>query len=164
VNAIAPAADQVVHGTAVAIGAAAALIRGPSGSGKSDLALRFLALDMGALARQFGTAAGEPRLVADDQVCLQLDPSAAGLIVRAPGSIRSKLEVRGLGIVDLASADAAWLRLVVDLVAGADVERLPDPAPEVRLLDRDLPLVRLDGREASAPIKLYLALARAAGR
>ena len=57
-------AKQLVHGTCVAFGAHAALLRGGSGSGKSDLALRFLALAAdGDLA---------PRLVADDQVVVEV--------------------------------------------------------------------------------------------
>jgi hypothetical protein len=53
----------------------------------------------------------------------------------------------------------AELVLVADLVEGG-VERLPPPET-VRLLGVDLPLVRLVPLEASAPVKLALALARA---
>ena len=58
-------APELVHGTCVALGRTAALLRGPSGSGKSDLALRFL-----FLARRGPAALEAPILVADDQVCL----------------------------------------------------------------------------------------------
>jgi serine kinase of HPr protein (carbohydrate metabolism regulator) len=53
------------HGTAIAIGSHAALIRGASGAGKSDLALRCLAVAPTALIP------GPARLVADDRVELK---------------------------------------------------------------------------------------------
>jgi serine kinase of HPr protein (carbohydrate metabolism regulator) len=142
-----------VHGTCVALGRTAALLRGPSGSGKSDLALRFL-----FLARRGPAALEAPILVADDQVWLV--PGDARLLARAPDSIRGKMEVRGVGIVDVKSLAEADLALVVDLVAASDVERLPDDALKTRLLGVDVPLVRLYPWEASAPIKLAVALAR----
>ena len=148
-------AAELVHGTCVALGRTAALLRGPSGSGKSDLALRFL-----FLARRGPAALEAPILVADDQV--YLTRKGARLAARAPDSIRGKIEVRGVGIVEVKSAEDAELALVVDLVAAAgDIERLPDGGATTRLLGLDIPLVRLFAWEASAPIKLAVALARA---
>ena len=147
-------APELVHGTCVALGRTAALLRGPSGSGKSDLALRFL-----FLARRGPAALEAPILVADDQV--QLTRKGARLAATAPPSIRGKIEVRGIGIVEVKSADEAVLALVVELVASsADIERLPDEAT-TPLLGLDIPLLRLSPWEASAPIKLAVALARA---
>src|SRR5262245_62594676 len=57
---------ELVHGTCVALGRGAALIRGPSGSGKSDLASRFL-----FLARRAPAAHARPLVVAAARV--QLD-------------------------------------------------------------------------------------------
>ena len=53
-------ARELVHGTCVALGRRGVLLRGNPGAGKSDLALRFMALPGG----------GEicPHLGADDQV------------------------------------------------------------------------------------------------
>ena len=100
-------AKQLVHGTCVAFGAHAALLRGSSGSGKSDLALRFLALPAdGGMA---------PRLVADDQVVVEAQ--AGGLVVSAPDTLAGKLEVRGLGIMTLPHVTQAKLVLIVDFVA-----------------------------------------------
>ena len=148
-------APELVHGTCVALGRTAALLRGPSGCGKSDLALRFL-----FLARRGPAALEAPILVADDQV--YLTRKGARLAARAPDSIRGKIEVRGVGIVEVKSAEDAELALVVDLVAAAgDIERLPDGGATTRLLGLDIPLVRLFAWEASAPIKLAVALARA---
>ena len=149
-----PDAPELVHGTCVALGRTAGLLRGPPGSGKSDLALRFL-----FLARRGPAALEAPILVADDQVWLARQ--GAGLVARAPDSIRGRMEVRGIGIVDVKSLAEADLALVVDLVAGADVERMPEESATTQLLGVQLPLVRLAAWEASAPIKLAIALARA---
>ena len=117
-------APELVHGTCVALGRAAALLRGPSGSGKSDLALRFL-----YLARRGPAALEAPILVADDQV--HLTCKGGRLIVRAPESIRGRIEVRGVGIVDVKSLEEAELVLVVDLVPTGEIERLPDLEDEI---------------------------------
>jgi serine kinase of HPr protein (carbohydrate metabolism regulator) len=136
----------LAHATTVAIGGRGVLLRGASGSGKSDLALRLI--DAGA------------RLVADDQSELWRDGKA--VLVRAPATIAGLIEVRGLGIVHLASLPVAKLALVVDLVAPDAVERLPEQRSEA-ILGVSLPLVALAPFEASAPAKLRLALAIAAG-
>lgn len=140
-----------VHGTCIAYGARAALLRGASGSGKSDLALRFLSL--------FKETDGETgaALVADDQTEVRLDGDT--LIARAPDTIAGRMEVRGVGIVEVPHRAEATLALVVDLVAPDQVPRLPpDPAPTTAILGRPVPVVRLDPFEPSAPVKLKLAL------
>lgn len=147
-------APELLHGTCVALGRSAALLRGPSGSGKSDLALRFL-----FLARRGPAALEAPILVADDQVFVARDGSR--IIVKAPDTIRGKMEVRGVGIVEVKFLEQAELALVVDLVPAAAVERLPEGYAGVRLLGIEVPLVRLYPWEASAAIKLAVALARA---
>lgn len=147
-------APELVHGTCVALGRTAALLRGPSGSGKSDLALRFL-----FLARRGPAALEAPILVADDQVLVRRD--GRRLLARAPDTIKGKLEVRGVAIVEVKSLAEADLALAVDLVPQQEVERLPDGEATTRILGMDLPLVRLSPWEASAPIKLVIALARA---
>jgi serine kinase of HPr protein (carbohydrate metabolism regulator) len=147
-------APDLVHGTAVALGRTAALLRGPSGSGKSDLALRFL-----FLARRGPAALEAPILVADDQVYLARNGER--LLARPPDAIRGRIEVRGVGIVEVKALAEADLALVVDLVPAGAMERLPEATATVRLLGVELPLVRLAPWEASAPIKLAIALARA---
>ena len=117
------------------------LIGGSSGRGKSDLALRLI--DRGA------------RLVSDDYSVLR---SAGGrLFASAPPGIAGRIEVRGVGIVESAAVAEAPLCLFVDL--DADPQRLPEPGSR-RLLGLDLPAVALAALEASAPIKLELALDR----
>jgi HPr kinase/phosphorylase len=136
----------VVHGTTVAVGGRAVLLRGPSGSGKSDLALRLI--DAGA------------RLVADDRSELRLDGDT--VLVRAPATIAGLIEARGIGILRLDSLPVARLALIVDLVALEAVERLPEPRRET-ILGISLPLIALAPFETSAPAKLRLALDALAG-
>jgi HPr kinase/phosphorylase len=149
-----PAETELIHGTCVALGRRAALLRGPPGSGKSDLALRFL-----FLARRGPAAFDPPALVADDQVSLHRDGDR--VIASAPESIAGQMEVRGIGIVGVKSIAEAELVLAVDLVDPSLVERMPPCGAMARLAGLDLPLLRLAPFEASAPIKLALELARA---
>jgi HPr kinase/phosphorylase len=146
---------EFVHGTCVALGRRAALLRGPSGSGKSDLALRFL-----FLARRGPAALEPPILVADDRVSLRRDGER--VLATAPESIRGQMEVRGVGIVGVKPAAEAEIVLIVDLVEGAEVDRLPAADLAVQLFGVSLPLLRLAPFEASAPIKLALAIAHTA--
>jgi HPr kinase/phosphorylase len=139
-----------MHATAIAVNGRAALIRGPSGSGKSDLAVRCLSLAPSALV------AASARLVADDQVILRRQGLA--LFVSAPPQIAGKLEVRGLGIVEMAAEPGCKAVLVVDLVARDMIERQPDPWPKARILGLDVPILRLWPFAASAPAVLLLAL------
>jgi HPr kinase/phosphorylase len=128
-----------LHGSCVARDGAGVLLLGPPGSGKSDLALRLL--------RQ-GFA-----LVADDQVDV-IDGFA-----RPPIALAGLLEVRGLGIVRVPYLSVVKLSLVV--VLAGQHERLPVPERHAEL---DLPMVRLNALEASAPDRVALALDCALGR
>lgn len=131
-----------VHASCVVIGATGVLLRGPSGSGKSDLALRLI--DGGA------------RLVADDRVDLERDPDSGGLLAAAPRALAGLIEVRGLGIVRLPAVARARLGLVVDLCAAAAVPRLPEPR-RCAYLGLTLPLLAVAPFETSAAAKLRLA-------
>jgi len=135
-----------MHATCIAVGGAAVLLRGPSGAGKSDLALRLVE--------------GGATLVADDQV--ELSAERGRLMARAPAPLAGKLEVRGLGIVSVPTAAEAPVALIADLVAPDAVERLPEPAEET-VLGLAIARIALAPFEISAPAKLRLALARAAG-
>ena len=131
----------LVHATAVAIAGRAVLLRGPSGSGKSDLALRLI--DAGA------------RLVADDRT--ELHRRGAQLVSRAPATIAGLIEVRGVGLLRLPALDEAPVAMIVDLVPPDRVERLPDRRTET-FLGVAVPLIALAPFEPSAPAKLRLAL------
>ena len=146
-------ARELVHGTCVALGRRGVLLRGGAGSGKSDLALRFMALP--------GEGALCPGLVADDQVCVSANPDGT-LTASAPPTIAGKIEVRGLGIMPVPFLPEAELVLVCDLVGGKDVPRMPPESEKATVLAGvPLPTLRLAPFEASAPLKLKMALLRA---
>lgn len=130
---------KTVHGTAVAIGTSGVLLRGPTGCGKSDLALRLI--DRGAA------------LVADDRTALFLVGN--GIVARAPKAIRDKMEVRGIGIVRVRSQPETELHLVVDL--DGTTERLPE-RETTAILGVPLRLLRLPAFESSTPAKIRLAV------
>lgn len=133
--------SETVHATCVAIGGRGILLAGRSGCGKSDLALRLI--DRGA------------QLVSDDYTLLRADEGR--LIASAPPTIAGRLEVRGVGLLDLAARPSAAVCLF------ADLERVPERYPEpiaVTLAGIDLPAIALAALEASAPIKLEQALLR----
>lgn len=140
------ASGRLVHGTCVAVGGRGVLLRGRSGAGKSDLALRMIA--------------DGARLVADDQVVVRV--AARRLIASAPDALRGLLEVRGIGIVPMKTISRAPLSLVVDLVAADAVPRLPDPS-SVRIAGIDVPAIALSPFEPSAVLKVRLALRFGAG-
>lgn len=148
-------ARELVHGTCVALGTRAAILRGPSGAGKSDLALRFLALH--------ADEGDRPVLVADDQVLVARNGSGE-LVASAPPTIAGKIEVRGLGIMQLPAASQARLALVCDLVKGEEVPRMaPHPWERTVIAGVPVKLIKLDPFEASAPLKLKIALLWAEG-
>ncbi|WP_020590629.1 HPr kinase/phosphorylase [Kiloniella laminariae] len=120
------------------------LLRGPSGSGKSDLALRAL-------------HEGCARLVSDDQTLLVVRDEQ--LLASPPPTIAGLLEVRGLGLVSFPFCEQVPVTLVVDLVRQGEVERLPEPA-QVDILGVTLPKISLYSFEASTLAKLVLAMTR----
>jgi serine kinase of HPr protein (carbohydrate metabolism regulator) len=104
-----------VHANVVLIGADGVLIRGRPGAGKS------------ALTRALVTAASAEgrfaRLVADDRVVLSA--CHGRLIARPPAVLAGLCERRGRGVEVAEHEGAAVVRLVVDLVAPADAQRMP---------------------------------------
>jgi len=133
---------ETVHGSTVASNGRAVLITGPSGSGKSDLALRLI--DRGFT------------LVSDDQTIVRKDGSR--LLASAPPTIAGKLEIRGIGIVEMERADNVPVALIVELTS--DIRRLPDDSRERPILGVQLPLVTIDAMTASAASKVSVALDR----
>ena len=135
--------NQNLHATCVVKRGRGVLLAGPSGVGKSDLALQLI------IDRDF-------KLVADDQTLVR---EQDGLLrASAPPSIAGKLEVRGLGIFDMAMQDDVPIALYVDL--STTPERLPDNHEVEHLYGVDLPRVALNGLTASAASKVELALDR----
>ena len=133
---------ETVHASTVATEGRAVLITGPSGSGKSDLTLRLL--DRGFT------------LVSDDQTLIKKDGER--LLASAPPPIAGKLEIRGIGIVDMERIDNVPVALIVELTS--DIQRLPDDSRERPILGISLPLISIDAMTASAPSKVALALDR----
>ena len=133
---------ETVHASTVALDGRAVLISGPSGSGKSDLALRLL-------DRAF-------TLVSDDQTIVSRDGDR--LLAAAPPNIAGKLEIRGIGIVEIDHHDNVPLALIVELTS--DIQRLPDDSRERPILGVALPVISIDAMTASAPSKVAIALDR----
>lgn len=128
-----------VHATCVDISGKGVLIVGPSGSGKSSLALQLMSL--GA------------QLVADDRTIL----SSHDGTVRAtpPRTIAGRIEARGVGIICVEHRVKTSLSLVIDL---AQVERVRLPQRHsMTLLDIPLPcLHKVDASYFPAAIHAYV--------
>ena len=134
--------SETLHASTVALEGRAVLISGPSGSGKSDLALRLI--DRGFT------------LVSDDQTMVRKD--GGRLLASAPPTIHGKLEIRGVGIVEMEAVSDVPVALFVELTS--DIQRLPDDSRERLVLDVKLPLISVDAMTASASSKVALALDR----
>lgn len=134
--------SETIHASTVALDGRAVLIAGISGSGKSDLALRLI--DRGFT------------LVSDDQTVVQ--KRGERLYASAPATIRGKLEIRGLGIIDMPAVGDVPVALVVELTS--DIQRLPDDSRERMICGMTVPLISVDALTASAAAKVALALDR----
>ena len=140
-----------LHANCVAFDGQGILLRGPSGSGKSDLSLRLVS--RGA------------QLVSDDRTDIFIQNGK--LLACAPQTLEGMIEVRGVGIVKgLAHCHQAEICVIVDLVEpGAHdiIERMPEPATEM-LQGIDVPLWKVTAFENSAPDKIETVLALATGK
>lgn len=130
-----------IHATTIGIDGAGIILRGPSGSGKSDFALRMI--DGGAA------------LVADDQTMLFVENNR--LMAQSPPEIAGKMEIRGVGIVQMNAPSAVPVALVVELVDESEVPRVPTFDP-VELVGFKVPVMHLAPFELSATVKLKIAL------
>ena len=105
-----PAPPHMMHGTCVAWHGRGVLLTGPSGSGKSAVALQLMA--MGA------------DLVADDQVLIHATPD--GLEAEAPAALAGMIEARGIGLIRMRHLPRARILLAVDMDL-TEAARLPQP-------------------------------------
>lgn len=129
-----------LHASCVALDGRAVLILGPSGSGKSSLALQLIA---------YGC-----RLVSDDQTLVLARNGA--LWVEPPAALRGLIEARGVGLLPVAHLQAARLVLVVDL-AQTETARLPDDHA-ISILGQRVPcLHRVESAHFPAAVLLRLA-------
>lgn len=136
-----PLSSETVHASSVAIGGRAVLIGGRPGMGKSDLAFRLI--DRGAV------------LISDDYTIVQRVQGVAR--ASAPPTIIGKIELRGVGLVELETAQDVPVALFVDL--DERPERMPEPSETRLVAGIAIPMLRLAGLEASAPLKVETALA-----
>lgn len=132
--------SEMLHASTVMIDGRAVLIEGLSGSGKSDLALRLI--DRGAT------------LVSDDYTLVKREKSR--LLATAAPNIAGKIEVRGLGIVEMDNVEDVPVGLVVSL--GDTIERIPPGDITRKIAGIAVPVIALNGLECSAPMKVELAL------
>ena len=113
----------LLHATAVAVGGQGLLILGPSGSGKSQLAIQILALGAD--------------LISDDRVWLRT--SEAGLVMQAADPLAGRIEARGLGLISCPMLPGAQLNYCIDLSLMSDA-RLPSAQEVTKLGHRILVL------------------------
>jgi HPr kinase/phosphorylase len=140
-EAIQSLAWEPLHASALVVGEAGVLVRGPSGSGKSALILALIAL---ARDRRLFAA-----LIGDDRVLVAA--RSGRLLARGAPEIRGLIERRGFGVVTADAEPCAALRLVVDLLPEPErVARLPDAAAlGVSLGGIALPRLSFDARSAT---------------
>ena len=136
-------ASQILHATAVSFGGKGMMLIGPSGSGKSSLAIEMMALGAG--------------LIADDRVVVTR--VGEGLRLSCPPNIEGLIEARGVGVLNAQPAGEADLAWVVDL-AQVETERLPDPR-KVTYLGVHVPLLwRVEAPHFAATLLHLLAHGR----
>jgi HPr kinase/phosphorylase len=129
----------ILHAGCVALAGRGVLILGPSGSGKSGLALQLMA---------YGCD-----LVSDDRT--EVRPRDGGVWARAPKALRNKIEARGIGLLAADAISGAPLCLAVDL-GKPESERLP-PLRTLSLLGHELPVLhRYESDHFPAAILQYL--------
>ncbi len=133
--------SETIHATSVSIDGRAVLLTGPSGIGKSDLALRLI--DRGAV------------LVSDDYTLVMRQEDGT-LVARAPETIAGRLEVRHIGILPLPYEQNVPVVLVINL--SEQPERLPERRTTQILAGVAIPSATLAATEASTPIKVELLL------
>ena len=126
-----------IHATLIKIKNKGVLFVGPSCSGKSDMALRFI-------------AEHKAKLVADDRVDVTVKKGCA--FGAAPKILSGKLEVRGIGIVNVFFSNKNKIDLVVEL-SSDKIERMPQ-SEQYDLEGVVLPKIRLNPFESSAPAKI----------
>lgn len=139
--------NPTIHACAVLVGAKAVLIRGPSGSGKSRLALALLQ------AAQAGHLLFA-RLIADDRA--HLEAVNGRLLVRPAAALAGLLESRGTGIHAVTAEPVAVVGWVVDLAA-EDAARLPERQSQEAVIDGiGLPRLAVAAGQEALPLLLAL--------
>jgi serine kinase of HPr protein (carbohydrate metabolism regulator) len=136
-----------VHATCLAVDGKGVLLRGPAGSGKSDLTLRLI--DEGAV------------LISDDLVAIEASADKNQLHASYPETARKDLvgliEVRGIGFMRVPHRDWVRIMLVIDL--SDEVDRLPEPKTET-IQGVAIEALALNPFEVSTTAKIRMVLNR----
>jgi serine kinase of HPr protein (carbohydrate metabolism regulator) len=138
--------SPTIHASAVLVGARAVLIRGPSGSGKSRLALDLIQAGRSGALRF-------ARLVGDDRV--HVAAAHGRLLVQPAAALAGMMELRGVGILKLPYEPSAVVGLLVDLAV--ETERLPDARQRITELE-GVALARLAVAASEPALPTVLAL------
>ena len=129
-----------IHSTSVVIEDLGLLIRGKSGSGKSDLALRLI--DSGAT------------LISDDlTICKKIGDY---LYLYPHSKTKGLLEVREIGIMTVPYVENIKLTLVVELEE-EEFERIPEMM-SCSILGMKFPKIKIFGKSPSAVAKIKIKL------
>jgi serine kinase of HPr protein (carbohydrate metabolism regulator) len=130
--------SETVQAACVAVNGRGVLIECREGEGRADLALRMI--DRGAM------------LVAGAQtVCLR---SARDLLASAPAGAGGRIEVRGLGIVEMPHAERVPVDLLIVLLDSGP--RFPEDKRTRSIAGIEVPVLALPANDAAAPIKAEL--------
>jgi HPr kinase/phosphorylase len=133
--------SENIHASCVVLNGHGILIRGKSGSGKSDLVLRLL------------DESEKNQLVADDQTFLTVINGT--VLASPPLNLAGKFEIRGQGIVERPYVTSIKIDLVIDMVEAPEIERMPDDSDmRVKLCGIDVPRLKLLGNANSAPARI----------
>ena len=130
---------MLCYGTSLVVRNKGILLRGKPGSGKSDLALRLM--HQGAV------------LISDDQTDITLSDHKQ-LILSGPKTLQGKLEVRGIGILNMPFCKKHTLDILIDLKNWQDIDRLPEKTFE-DIKGTVCPLYHIDPFEFSAVEKVF---------
>ncbi|MEP0191531.1 MAG: HPr kinase/phosphatase C-terminal domain-containing protein [Erythrobacter sp.] len=136
------ARTTLVNASIVAIGGRALAIEGVPGSGKSSLALALI--DRGAC------------LIGDDGATLE--QSGAQILANPPPNISGKLEIHGIGIIEMPVARATPLALILTLEAR--IERLPDSVPMRDILGVNIPCLSFSPGAIAPAVRAEWALSQ----
>ncbi|MER9593478.1 HPr kinase/phosphorylase [Mesorhizobium sp. M0244] len=134
-----------IHGTAILIGDRGILITGPSGLGKTTLALTLI-----DHCRQRGLFS---RLIGDDQLYAAVRQGR--LVCRAPASIAGLVEVPGFGPKPIPFEPGCVIDLVVRLVPAGKMVRFQEDLTEI-IAGVPVPRIDLAGRNVAAALSAVM--------